>query len=79
MNRRMLVICCAGLLVQVAACEPASTPESRVEADGAGSVTTQEVDWNTVDAAMGRCMLIGWGAQRQEASRFYKITRTGVG
>lgn len=54
MMQRMQAMLCVGLLVQVAACGPASTPNANAEAADVQSATAQEIDWKAVDAAMGR-------------------------
>ena len=42
------------MIVQVAACGSASTPEANAESTEAATATTQEIDWKAVETAMGR-------------------------
>lgn len=51
---RIPVVLCVGVMVLVAACAPGSTPEASADASAAGAATVQEIDWEAVDAAMGR-------------------------
>jgi uncharacterized lipoprotein len=54
MKGRLQAVLGLSLIVQVAACGSASTPEANAETTEAQTATTQEIDWNAVETAMGR-------------------------
>jgi hypothetical protein len=61
MKGRLQAIPGMSLIVQVAACGSASTPEDNAETTEAQTATTQEIDWNAVETAIGTLRLHAGG------------------